>query len=91
MAGFVCPHCQKETDIFSKGGGVAEAEKQKISFLGSIPLDPEVVKGGDSGRPIVVEKPESETAQALVKMAERVIANIGVGQDQASGEAPAKI
>jgi len=84
MSGFVCPHCQKETDIFSKGGGEAEAEKQKIPFLGSIPLDPQVVKGGDSGKPVVIGEPESEAAQNLVKMAERVAANISISQFESS-------
>src|SRR5262249_2619723 len=27
MSGFICPHCHKETDIFTKGGGERTAEQ----------------------------------------------------------------
>ena len=35
-----------------------------------IPLDPEVRVGGDAGEPIVVAKPESQSAAALRQIAE---------------------
>lgn len=84
MSGFTCPHCHETTDIFSKGGGAAEAKEFSIPFLGSIPIDPLVVMGGDGGQPIVVAHPESMAAKALVGMAERVAANVSVAQFQKS-------
>jgi len=51
MSGFICPHCGKETDIFSRGGGERLAQKYGVPFLGKIPLDPDIVKSGDEGRP----------------------------------------
>jgi len=73
MSGFVCPHCRHETDIFSKGGGEREAARQKIPFLGAVPLDPAMVQAGDKGVPIVLGQPASPQAIAL-RWAAKVIA-----------------
>ena len=51
MSGFVCPHCGERTDLFKSGGGRAMAESMGVPFLGSVPLDPQVVASGDDGRP----------------------------------------
>ncbi len=69
MSGFVCPDCGGEHDIFGSGGGEAFAEEVEMPFLGSIPLDPAVREGGDSGRP-VVKDPDSETGAAFRSFAE---------------------
>jgi ATP-binding protein involved in chromosome partitioning len=49
MSGFVCPHCGKETPIFSSGGGKKLAEEINAPFLGSIPIDPRFVSCSDNG------------------------------------------
>ncbi len=51
MSGFVCPHCNTVTDIFKSGGGESMAENMGVPFLGSIPIEPEIVHSGDSGSP----------------------------------------
>ncbi len=53
MGGFVCPHCGKETAIFGNGGGERMAQEMEVPFLGRIPLVPEIVVMGDSGRPLL--------------------------------------
>jgi Mrp family chromosome partitioning ATPase/predicted Fe-Mo cluster-binding NifX family protein len=63
MSGFICPHCGKETDIFSRGGGEALAHKYGVPFFGKIPLDPAIVKSGDEGRPYVYFYSKTETAK----------------------------
>lgn len=55
MSGFVCPHCGQTTEIFSSGGGKKMADDLKVPFLGSVPLDPEIVASGDKGTPIVAK------------------------------------
>ena len=80
MSGFECPHCQTVTNIFSKGGGEAEALRLGIAFLGAIPIDPQIVTGGDSGRPVVVSHPFSATGKLLFKISERIAANISIIQ-----------
>jgi ATP-binding protein involved in chromosome partitioning len=58
MSVFVCPHCGGATEIFKRGGGHRTAELLEVPFLGSIPLDPRIVEGGDAGVPIVVAEEE---------------------------------
>ena len=55
MSYFVCPHCQHEVDIFSRGGAEKTAKQFDVAFLGSIELDPEIRKSGDSGSPAVLQ------------------------------------
>jgi ATP-binding protein involved in chromosome partitioning len=76
MSYFVCPHCHTEIDIFSKGGAERTATQFGVPFLGSIELDPEVRRGGDTGRPVTLEGDDSAHAKSLFaftrKVAERV-------------------
>jgi ATP-binding protein involved in chromosome partitioning len=69
MSTFTCPHCGKGTDIFRRGGGERMSRQLGVPFLGAIPLDADVVTGGDEGRPIVLDKPKSVTAQAYAAIA----------------------
>ncbi|MBI4397206.1 MAG: Mrp/NBP35 family ATP-binding protein [Elusimicrobia bacterium] len=78
MSGFTCPHCQKETQIFSKGGGEKEASRLKIPFIGALPLDPDIVKAGDTGVPIVIGQPKTSQAKAIRWMAQIVAGQISV-------------
>lgn len=52
MSGFVCPCCNKETQIFNpSSGGVKQlCEDYKVKFLGRIPLDPQLTKASESGK-----------------------------------------
>jgi ATP-binding protein involved in chromosome partitioning len=65
-------------DIFGSGGGEQLAASMQAPFLGRVPIDPEVRVGGDSGKPIVVSKPESDTAKALTDIAKQVAAKVSV-------------
>ncbi|WP_318569242.1 Mrp/NBP35 family ATP-binding protein [Salinigranum marinum] len=76
MAGFRCPDCGSRHDLFGSGGGRAFADENELPFLGSIPLDPAVRTGGDTGEPMVLEE-GSETADALRVMTENVANNVG--------------
>ncbi|MCS7251672.1 MAG: Mrp/NBP35 family ATP-binding protein [Thermoflexus sp.] len=78
MSGFVCPHCEQVTEIFGKDGGRRLAERIGVPFLGSVPLDPRVVAGGEAGRPIVIAHPDSHAARALRAIAQQVAARISV-------------
>ncbi len=65
-------------DIFGSGGGEQLANTMNAPFLGQIPIDAEVRMGGDSGKPIVVSKPESAAAKSLREIAQQVAARISV-------------
>ncbi|MHA1152458.1 MAG: iron-sulfur cluster carrier protein ApbC [Alphaproteobacteria bacterium] len=72
MSLFVCPNCGHESHIFSHGGARLEAEKLGVEFLGEVPLDIEIRETSDSGRPIVVSRPDSPHAKTFVAIAERI-------------------
>ena len=65
MSGFTCPKCGELVRIFGAEGGRAMAEEMGVPFLGSIPIEPEIVVSGDCGTPVVQGKPHSETARAF--------------------------
>jgi len=72
MSGFVCPHCHEGTDIFSSGGGKELAHRFATAFLGSIPLDPDVVRSGDSERPYLQSFPGTETSARFDHIVEQL-------------------
>ena len=72
MSGYVCPHCEKETDVFSRGGGESLAREMNVTFLGRIPLDPRVVMAGDAGRSFILAHPESPASKAFAEVVRAV-------------------
>ena len=72
MSGLSCPHCGGRIDLFGSGGGAREAERQKVTFLGTIPIDLRTREGGDSGRPIVLVDPSCEVSAAFEAIAAAV-------------------
>jgi ATP-binding protein involved in chromosome partitioning len=76
MSYFVCPHCQHEIDIFSRGGAEKTANQFAVAFLGNIQLDPDIRKAGDTGKPAVLEGEDSPHSKSLYEFARRVIARV---------------
>ena len=85
MSYFVCPHCNHEIDVFSKGGGKRTAEQFGVPFLGSIELDPEIRKAGDGGHPIVMEGEQSPHAKSIFEFTRRVMDRTREVQESAGG------
>lgn len=71
MSGFKCPYCGKEIDLFKVGGGKKAAGELDVPFLGRIPIDPEIVKSGDSGNPFVLNS-NSEASKAFNKIIKKI-------------------
>jgi ATP-binding protein involved in chromosome partitioning len=76
MSYFVCPHCQHEIDIFSRGGAEKTAKQFDVAFLGNIQLDPELRKAGDSGKPSVLDGENSPHARSLYDFARKVVTRV---------------
>ena len=72
MSYFVCPHCKNEVDVFSRGGAQKTAVQFGVPFLGAIELDPDIRRGGDNGKPAVLEGEASSHARSLFEFARRV-------------------
>jgi ATP-binding protein involved in chromosome partitioning len=71
MSYFITPSGER-VEIFGHGGGKSEAERQKVSFLGEVPIFTEIREGGDRGVPVVVSNPDKPPARAFLKVAETV-------------------
>jgi Mrp family chromosome partitioning ATPase len=77
MSGMICPHCKQEIDLFGKGGGQKAAEEMGVPFLGAIPIDPEMRKAGDEGRPFVIRRGETNpTWEAVDKVMEALVKEV---------------
>lgn len=76
MSYFVCPHCNHEIDIFSRGGAEKTAKQFGVAFLGNIQLDPDIRKAGDTGKPAVLEGEDGSHAKALFDFARRVMTRL---------------
>jgi hypothetical protein len=43
MSGYVCPCCGEISNVFSTGGGEEMARREGLKFLGSLPVDTDLV------------------------------------------------
>ncbi|KAG6832546.1 hypothetical protein H0H92_000175 [Tricholoma furcatifolium] len=64
MSGYVCPCCGEVSNVFSTGGGEDMARKEELVFLGSLPVDTELVSLLDSGEDKGVLEKYAGTASA---------------------------
>jgi ATP-binding protein involved in chromosome partitioning len=83
MSHFMCPHCHQEIDVFSKGGAERMAKQFSIAFLGSIELDPEIRRGGDTGLPVALAGPDGVQSKQFYEVANQV-AELGKAQSAKS-------
>ena len=65
----------KKYAIFGEGGVKRTAEEFKKEFLGEIPIDPEVGKSGDQGKPIVESNPENKISKIYLDLANKIKSN----------------
>jgi ATP-binding protein involved in chromosome partitioning len=78
MSYFIAPDTGKRYEIFGYGGAERAAQELNVPFLGRLPLDPRVREGGDVGKPVVAVYPESEAAQAIREVTNKLAARISV-------------
>jgi ATP-binding protein involved in chromosome partitioning len=75
MSYFTTPNGER-VEIFGHGGGKEEAARQKVPFLGEIPIFTEIREGGDQGTPITVSAPNHPAGKAFIQIAETVRKNL---------------
>jgi ATP-binding protein involved in chromosome partitioning len=61
-------------DVFGEGGGQRLADELDVPLLGKIPLTEALRLASDSGRPLVLDDPDSPAAQAIFHVARGIIA-----------------
>jgi ATP-binding protein involved in chromosome partitioning len=71
MSGFTCPKCGENTPIFKEGGGANLARAMGVNFLGSIPIDPQLMASSDEGVPLLEKTADSPAAKSFIEMAVR--------------------
>ncbi len=74
MSGLICPHCGKRIDVFGVGGGKRLAEETGVKFLGSVPLDPEIMKSCEEGKPFV--KLDVNSAKTFKEIVDKLIQEV---------------
>ena len=62
----------KKYSIFGEGGVKKTADEFNKEFLGEIPIDPEVGKLGDQGKPIVESNPENQISKIYLNIANKI-------------------
>ncbi|KAF2671979.1 cytosolic Fe-S cluster assembly factor NBP35 [Microthyrium microscopicum] len=82
MAGFVCPNCTNESQIFkaSTGGARKLCEDENVPFLGSVPLDPRIGQACDFGESFLEAFPDSPAAKRISQVVDNVSKIIGLHQ-----------
>lgn len=76
MSYYICPNCGEREDLFGHGG----AGKIGLEILGEVPLVEEVRKGGDTGKPLIVQHPDHPIAQIFRQIALRVVEKTALRQ-----------
>ncbi|MBI4062745.1 MAG: Mrp/NBP35 family ATP-binding protein [Elusimicrobia bacterium] len=76
MSGFMCPHCQKSTKIFTEGGGETLQKDYQVELLGQIPLDGEICRLAEKGAPISASNPDHPVSKIYETIAKRLAAKI---------------
>ncbi|XP_039207819.1 iron-sulfur protein NUBPL isoform X1 [Crotalus tigris] len=78
MSVFQCPKCKHETHIFGADGVKKLAKTIGIDVLGDIPLHVHIRETSDSGKPIVISQPQSNVAQAYLKIAAEIVKRLSL-------------
>ncbi len=87
MSTYICPKCGHEDHIFGNEGAKKEAEKLKIPFLGSLPLNAEIRQKSDQGTPIILDNYDSKLSKAICDIAENTLKELKSVHRQGQGAA----
>ena len=68
-------------DVFKSGGGATASIELEVPFLGALPFDPGIVRGGDDGVHRIIAEPDGETAAAF----DEVVSNVLIELEGSSG------
>jgi ATP-binding protein involved in chromosome partitioning len=91
MSYYECPSCHHEANIFGHGGGETMAEQMGVPFLGRLPIYEPIRVGSDVGIPLVIAEPQSGAAQAFMKVASQMAAQVSMKAVRAEAEFKGRI
>ncbi len=73
MAGFKCPECGADIDLFKIGGGEKAANDLDVPFLGRVPIDVNLPISCDEGKPFLGTYADSDSAKALNEIVDKIM------------------
>lgn len=73
MAGFTCPHCGEKVDIFEGTGAKKAAKDFDVDILGSIPIDVNIGKSSDAGRPYIYDYGKLPGAEEMRTIVDKIL------------------
>jgi len=85
MSGLSCPHCGKEIALFKDKGGTMLAKNANLPLLASLPIEPEVVRLGDSGSLASLHDQQISYTKEFDKMVDQIMKSDGT-----EAQAPSK-
>jgi len=98
MAGFMCPCCKTNTEIFPPltGGAVQMCNEMNVPFLGSIPLDPLLLRACEKGESYTANYPDAPALPAFKQVVNNILNSsatlkataFGAAASNASASAP---
>jgi len=86
MSYFIAPDTGKRYDIFGDGGGENLSKELDTFFLGGIPIDPRIRKGGDNGVPILYDIPDSDEAKKLLHISRNLVERVRLRNSTSKGK-----
>jgi ATP-binding protein involved in chromosome partitioning len=89
MSGLKCPYCGKIIDLFRSEGGKLTAKKEGLRLLGSLPIEPEVVKKGDMGDLSCLDQEDLPFTEEFQKLVDQ-IEELAVKRDSTGIQQPEK-
>jgi ATP-binding protein involved in chromosome partitioning len=72
MSHYLCPHCNKESEIFPGSGGASESKRLEVPLLAQIYMTPEIALSTDLGEPYVFKYTDSPITKIFTSMAEKI-------------------
>jgi len=69
-------------DVFKSGGGEEASKELGVPFLGALPFDPGIVRGGDDGVHRIIAEPDGETARAFEEIVNNVLGQLDKGSQR---------
>lgn len=79
MSHYVCESCGHEAAIFNSGGSERIAAQFGVKILASIPIDTRIQRGGDEGKPVVAQDPESPQSKGFMQLADALVEKLPFG------------
>lgn len=73
-------------DLFKSGGGQTAANELGVPFLGKLPFEPGILRGGDDGVHRIMAEPEGDAAIAFETIVNNLVIQLKANSEEVSGE-----